>query len=141
VKWLKKSAVTVAGVALLAGGVALMVLPGPGILLVAAGLAVLATEYVWARRLVGKAKEGAEKAQQQAVASKPRTALTVSFALGTMAVAVLMLVVDDVGWPFLDSLLDSVWSPLTGSVLVLTSLVLLTTTVLALRAGHRQAAG
>ena len=44
----KRSAVTVAGGALIIGGVALMVLPGPGILLVVAGLAVLATEYVWA---------------------------------------------------------------------------------------------
>ena len=101
-KWLKKSAVTVAGVVLLAGGVALMVLPGPGILLIAAGLAVLATEYVWARRLVGKAKDSAAKAQKEAVASTPRTSMTVAFALGTIAVAVLMLVVDDVAWPFLD---------------------------------------
>ena len=140
-KWLKKSAVTVAGVVLLAGGAALMVLPGPGILLIAAGLAVLATQYVWARRLVGKAKDSAAKAQKEAVASKPRTGATVAFALGTIAVGVLMLVVDDVAWPFLDSLLDSVWSPITGSVLILTSLVLLTTTILALRAERSGAAG
>lgn len=136
VKWLKKSAVTVVGVVLLAGGVALMVLPGPGILLIAAGLAVLATEYLWARRLVGRAKEGAAKAQKEAVASPPRTAATVAFALGTIAVGVLMLVIDEVAWPVLDSAADSVWSPVTGSVLILTSLVLLTTTVLALRAEH-----
>lgn len=133
-KRLKKSAVTVAGVVLLAGGLALMVLPGPGILLVAAGLAVLATEYVWAQRLVGKAKDSATKAQKEAVASKPRTAMTVAFALGTIGVAVLMLVVDDVAWPVLDPLLDGVWSPITASVLILTSAVLLTTTTLALRA-------
>lgn len=40
----KRSAVTVAGGALIIGGVALMVLPGPGILLVVAGLAVLAAK-------------------------------------------------------------------------------------------------
>ena len=141
VKWLKKSAVTVVGVALLAGGVALMVLPGPGILLIAAGLAVLATEYVWARRLVGKAKDSAAKAQREAVASKPRTGATVAFALGTVAVGVLMLVVDDVAWPFWDSLLDSVWSPVTGSVLILTSVVLLTTTALAFRSEHGSPTG
>ena len=50
----KRSVVTVAGGALIIGGVALMVLPGPGILLVVAGLAVLATEYVWARRVLGR---------------------------------------------------------------------------------------
>ena len=141
VKWLKKSAVTVAGVVLLAGGVALMVLPGPGILLIAAGLAVLATQYVWAQRLVGRAKDSAAKAQKEAVASKPRTAATVAFALGTIAVAVLMLVVDDVAWPVLDSLLDGAWSPITGSVLILTSVVLLTTTALAFRAERSGARG
>jgi hypothetical protein len=135
-KWLKKSAVTVVGLVLVAGGIALLVLPGPGILLVAAGLAVLATEYVWAQRLVGKAKESAKKAQQEAVASPWRTSGTVAFALGSIAVGVLMLVVDDVAWPALDSTADSVWGPVTGSVLILTALVLLTTTWLAWRSEH-----
>jgi hypothetical protein len=137
-KWLKKSAVTVVGIALVAGGIALLVLPGPGILLVAAGLAVLATEYVWAQRLVGKAKESAKKAQKEAVASPWRTGGTVAFALGSIAVGVLMLVIDDVSWPALDSMADSVWGPVTGSVLILTALVLLTTTVVAWRSEHRE---
>lgn len=37
----KRFAVTIVGVALLALGVAMMVLPGPGILVIVAGLAVL----------------------------------------------------------------------------------------------------
>ena len=36
------------GSALILVGLALLVLPGPGILTIAAGLTVLATEYVWA---------------------------------------------------------------------------------------------
>jgi uncharacterized protein (TIGR02611 family) len=40
------------GIALTLLGLALLVLPGPGILTIAAGLAVLATEFVWARRLL-----------------------------------------------------------------------------------------
>ena len=47
-----------------------------------------------------------------------------------------MIVVDDVAWPALDSTADSVWGPVTGSVLILTALVLLTTTVMAWRAEH-----
>ncbi len=43
--------ITVVGVAVTVVGVALLVLPGPGLLLVVAGLAILATEYRWARRL------------------------------------------------------------------------------------------
>lgn len=40
------------GVALVLLGALLLVLPGPGILTIAAGLAVLATEFDWARRLL-----------------------------------------------------------------------------------------
>jgi len=36
------------GISLILIGLALLVLPGPGILTIAAGLTVLATEYVWA---------------------------------------------------------------------------------------------
>ena len=54
---MKRIAVTVAGGVLLIVGVALLVLPGPGMVLCAAGLAVLATEYEWARHSVGWAKE------------------------------------------------------------------------------------
>jgi uncharacterized protein (TIGR02611 family) len=35
--------------------------PGPGFLVVIAGLAILATEYVWARRYLNRIKEGGEK--------------------------------------------------------------------------------
>jgi hypothetical protein len=39
------------------------VTPGPGILLIIAGLAVLATEYVWAERLLNLAKQKAAQAR------------------------------------------------------------------------------
>lgn len=124
---LKKSAVTILGIALLAVGLAMMVLPGPGILVIVAGLAVLATEYVWARSLLDKARTQAEKAQEAAVASRVRTAATVLFALGMIGLAVAMLVADlDV--PF--------WSGITGSVLIVTALILLTTTYLTIRSAR-----
>jgi len=47
------------GFTVLALGVAMLVLPGPGWLTIAAGLAVLATEYVWARRLLDRIKKAA----------------------------------------------------------------------------------
>ena len=44
------------GFTLLAIGVALLVLPGPGWLTIALGLALLAGEYVWARKLLDRLK-------------------------------------------------------------------------------------
>jgi uncharacterized protein (TIGR02611 family) len=45
-----KVGVTVAGPLVILAGVAMLVLPGPGLVAIAAGLALLALEYRWARR-------------------------------------------------------------------------------------------
>lgn len=52
----KKLAALVMGGGLLAAGVVMLVLPGPGSLVIFAGLTVLATHFVWARRLLTIAK-------------------------------------------------------------------------------------
>lgn len=44
------------GSTIVAVGVALLVLPGPGIAVIILGLAILATEFAWARRLLHRAK-------------------------------------------------------------------------------------
>lgn len=129
----KRSAVTLLGAALLLVGLALMVLPGPGILLIVAGLAVLATEYVWAQRLLVHAKGRAEMTQKAAVASPLRTAASLGFASGLVALGVLMLVVEDIDWPVMDSTADAFWGPVTGSIFIVTGLILVTTTVVTLR--------
>jgi uncharacterized protein (TIGR02611 family) len=49
--------VTVVGVAVIAGGVVLLPLPGPGWLVIFAGLGILATEYAWAARLLAWVRE------------------------------------------------------------------------------------
>ncbi len=48
----RKIAVATTGGAVLAAGVAMVVLPGPALLVIPAGLAILATEFPWARRLL-----------------------------------------------------------------------------------------
>lgn len=58
----KRIVVLVIGLALVAGGVVLLVLPGPGLLVIIAGLAVLASEFAWAGYLLEKAKEQAARA-------------------------------------------------------------------------------
>lgn len=68
--------VTVAGVALCVVGIALLVLPGPGLLLVLAGLVLLANEYPWARRMTGPVRRRAIQASEQSVASPVRIGAT-----------------------------------------------------------------
>lgn len=55
----KRVVKTVFGFTLLAIGVVLLVTPGPGWVVILAGLAVLAAEYLWARRLLDRLKDGA----------------------------------------------------------------------------------
>jgi uncharacterized protein (TIGR02611 family) len=66
----KRIAVTIAGFAVLLAGVVLLVLPGPGWLLIFIGLAILATEYVWAERLLKTAKRKAEQAKDAVLRKK-----------------------------------------------------------------------
>ena len=49
----------VGGTALLVAGIAMLVLPGPGWLTIFGGLAILAGEFLWARRLLERLKDGA----------------------------------------------------------------------------------
>jgi uncharacterized protein (TIGR02611 family) len=58
----KRVVVMLIGAALLLGGLVMLVTPGPGIVLIVAGLAVLATEFVWAERMLDKAKAHAAAA-------------------------------------------------------------------------------
>ncbi len=66
----KRIAVTIAGFAVLLAGIALLVLPGPGWLLIFIGLTILATEYVWAERLLKTAKRKAGQAKDAVLRKK-----------------------------------------------------------------------
>jgi uncharacterized protein (TIGR02611 family) len=56
-KWIKRIAIAVAGFTVLLAGVAMIVLPGPAFIVIPAGLAILAVEFAWAKRLLAEAKE------------------------------------------------------------------------------------
>lgn len=58
----KRIAVSVVGAALVVAGLAMLVLPGPGILVVAVGFAVLGTEYAWAAVAFERTKKTAAQA-------------------------------------------------------------------------------
>jgi uncharacterized protein (TIGR02611 family) len=55
----RRLVVIVVGFTLLLIGVAMLVLPGPAVVVIPAGLAILATEFVWARRLLHRMKQTA----------------------------------------------------------------------------------
>lgn len=62
----KRIAITVVGGVLLLGGLAMLVLPGPGLLLIVAGFAVLGTEYAWAASALEQTRRTAERASKAA---------------------------------------------------------------------------
>jgi uncharacterized protein (TIGR02611 family) len=67
----KRIAITAAGGFLVIVGIALLVLPGPGLLVIILGLGILATEYVWAERLLKMAKDKANQAKDKVLRKKP----------------------------------------------------------------------
>jgi len=52
------------GLTVLATGVAMLVLPGPGVLVIIVGLAILATEFAWAGYLLEQARNRSRTAYQ-----------------------------------------------------------------------------
>jgi uncharacterized protein (TIGR02611 family) len=64
-RFARRVVVTTIGSVLVCIGVPLLVLPGPGILLVVAGLAVLSTEYLWARSAMGWIKARAQRVKDR----------------------------------------------------------------------------
>ena len=55
---IKKIVVAVIGSTILLIGLLLIVLPGPAFIVIPIGLGILATEFIWARKLLDKFKEG-----------------------------------------------------------------------------------
>lgn len=56
-KQAKRTIVSILGLTVLGIGVAMIILPGPAIIVIPIGLGILATEFVWARNLLHKIKE------------------------------------------------------------------------------------
>jgi uncharacterized protein (TIGR02611 family) len=84
----KRIAVTIAGFTVLLAGLVMMVTPGPGILAIIAGLAILATEYAWAETMLDKTKQKAGQAAKVATASPLRVALSVAATAAGIAAGV-----------------------------------------------------
>ena len=76
------------GWVLLALGLAALVLPGPGLLMIAAGMAILAQQYLWARRRLAPIRARAMQAAAASVRSRASTAASVLIALAGVALGI-----------------------------------------------------
>lgn len=74
IKLVRKIAVAGFGFIVLAIGLILIPLPGPGILVTLAGLFILSLEFTWAEQHLDRAKKAADKVVEKAKAkNKPPT--------------------------------------------------------------------
>jgi uncharacterized protein (TIGR02611 family) len=67
-----KLAITTIGSLVIVAGLVMMVTPGPGIVGIVLGLAILSTEYEWADRWLVRARQKAHEARLRAEAMDPR---------------------------------------------------------------------
>ncbi|MDZ4685694.1 MAG: PGPGW domain-containing protein [Planctomycetaceae bacterium] len=65
----RKVVVLVVGLTVVLIGVALLILPGPGWLIIFGGLALLATEFAWARWMLKQARSRFEQLKQAAIST------------------------------------------------------------------------
>ncbi|GAA1235348.1 PGPGW domain-containing protein [Janibacter melonis] len=73
---IKKVAIQIAGWLLVLVGIAALFLPGPGLLALFAGMALLATQYEWAERRLEPVKQAALRTAADSVSSWGRIALS-----------------------------------------------------------------
>lgn len=66
----KRLLVFIVGVAVLVAGVAMLALPGPGVVVIIVGLVILATEFAWAERMLDKTTEKAAGAATKVTGNK-----------------------------------------------------------------------
>lgn len=68
--WFRRTGSEVLGWVLVAAGIVLMPLPGPGLFVLVAGVALLAPHYAWARRMLDPLRERAVRGARRGVQSK-----------------------------------------------------------------------
>ncbi len=95
----KRLVLEVVGWVLVVAGVAALVLPGPGLLMLFGGLAVLSQQYEWAERRLAPIKYRALKGAAEGVETWPRIVMSVTGVLVLALAGVLWSVSPEVpGW-------------------------------------------
>lgn len=111
----KRAAALVGGGAVLLVGIVLLVLPGPGLLLVLGGLLILANEFPAVEKYVDPVRDRAMKAAEDSVSSPLRITGSVLAGVALLAAGVV--------WGLFPALPLGGWA--TGSSLILSGVVLL----------------
>ena len=120
---MKTVVIAVLGGLLTLAGIGLLVLPGPGFVLVAAGLAVLATRFSWAKKPLDYARDKAEQGIEE-VGKSPLRAVGAALAAAVLIVLG-VLALAGVDLPFINAL--------SAVVLILSGLFLIATIFFARR--------
>lgn len=108
--------VTLVGLLVILAGIIMLIGPGQGILAIILGLAILATEYPWAERMMHNLKERVDRAAQRAREMDPavRRRRIIGFSLASLVIVGGGLwAVSVYGWP--DPALDA-WDAAQGLV-------------------------
>jgi len=85
----KRYSIAAAGFLVLAIGVVLMPLPGPGVLIVLVGVLILATQFEWAERRVEQVKRAALRGAADSVKTWPRIFVSLLGVVGLIGFGVL----------------------------------------------------
>jgi hypothetical protein len=122
----KRMVLETLGWVLVIGGIAALVLPGPGLLALFAGLAVLAGQYEWAERRLEPVKVRAYQTAADGVRTWPRIVSSVLGGCLVLATGVLWMMQPPVPywWPVREAwwLLGGAW---TGVTLILSGIIAL----------------
>jgi uncharacterized protein (TIGR02611 family) len=122
----KRIVLEVVGWTLIVAGIAALVLPGPGLLMLFAGLVVLSQQYEWAERRLEPVERMAKRAAAEGVETWPRVVMSALGGLAIVAFGALWLI--DPAAPGWWPVRESWWligGPATGVTLVLSGFIAL----------------
>jgi uncharacterized protein (TIGR02611 family) len=88
---LRRVVLEIVGWVLILAGIAALVLPGPGLLMLFAGLVILSQEYEWAERRLEPVKRKALQGAAEGVENWVRIALSTTLGVGLIACGVLWI--------------------------------------------------
>lgn len=95
---LRKIAILIVGTLVLLAGIAMLALPGPGMVVIIVGLVILAQEFAWAERLLDIAVEKVAAANVRAQESKHGKRMLAASGIGLMLAGVVVIVVMSKFW-------------------------------------------